>query len=189
MSYMQLKPTNLSIVGVEGFCLVYAREIFGVAAKYPTAAAGWQGAQYKHAGEQPPTDVSVPVWYSWETSGHVAVSVPGKGVYSTTVQGDKVFANVQLCGAYVRATYLGWSEDINGVRVVQPSAAPSPPPTHQETVKPVTWNVRSAPTTNAAILGVVKGGQTFTTTIVTDGWRQINFGGKTGYVGPAAWAN
>lgn len=128
MGYTQLKSPNLNIVGAEGLCLVYVREVFGVAAKYPTAEAGWDNADYKHIGETPPPDVAAPVWFNWESSGHVAVSVPGKGIYSTTAQGDKVFGNVQECAEYVGATYLGWSEDVNGVRVCEPSAAPTPAP-------------------------------------------------------------
>lgn len=130
MSYTQLKSPNLSVVGVEGYCLVYVREIFGVAAKYPTAASAWQNAEYKHVGlsTPTPTDVAVPVWFTWEASGHVAVSVPGKGIYSTTAQGDKVFGNIEEVAQYIGGTYLGWSEDVDGVRVCEPSAAPTPAP-------------------------------------------------------------
>lgn len=125
MSYTQLKSANPNVPGQSGYCLVYVRTAFGVGAKYPTAASGWANAAYKHTTSVP-TDVSVPVWFKWETSGHVAVWVPGKGVYSTTAQGVKLFPSIAACADYVGATYLGWSEDINGVRVVQPAANPAP---------------------------------------------------------------
>lgn len=127
-NYTQLKNPNLNVVGESDECLVYVREVFDVAAKYPTATAGWENAQYKFPGEQPPTDVAVPVWFSWEADGHVAVSVPGKGFYSVSAQGDKVFATLQELESYIGCTYLGWSEDIDGVRVAEPSSAPEPSP-------------------------------------------------------------
>lgn len=124
----QLKQPNLNVVGQSGLCLVYVRNIFGIAAKYPTATSGWQNAQYKHT-TTPPTDVSVPVWFSYGTDGHVAVSVPGKGFYSVSAQGDKIFSTLAELEAYIKCSYLGWSEDINGVRVVEPVVTvPTPAP-------------------------------------------------------------
>lgn len=135
--YEQLIQPNLSVVGAEGLCLVYAREIFGVAAKYPTAASAWANSKYQHAGVAPPTDAAVPVWFSWETDGHVAVSVPNKGIYSTSAKGDTIFPNVQAVAEFIGGNYLGFSEDINGVRVVEPEAAPAPAPTSQTINLPV----------------------------------------------------
>src|ERR1700749_3707356 len=109
---IQLKTPNLSVVGVPEECLVYVREVFGVPAKYGTAALGWENAGYKHPGATVPGDVSVPVWFEWDTYGHVAVSVPGRGIYSTSAHGDKVFPSVQACASYIGGTYLGWSEDV-----------------------------------------------------------------------------
>jgi LysM repeat protein len=120
--YEQLKPANLGIVGIPGFCLTYVRKVFGVGAKYPTALNGWENAVYKHAGETPPTDVDVPVWFSWADEGHVGVSFPGRGVYSVMKAGVVCLPNVTDVATYIRGTYLGWSEDIDGVRVVQPTA-------------------------------------------------------------------
>lgn len=125
--YEQLKAPNLSVVGVPEECLVYVREVFGVAAKYPTAIAGWDEAQYKHNNATPPSDVSVPVWFNWSSFGHVAVSVPGRGFYSTTKEGDKVFGSLSELESFIGCTYLGWSEDVDGVPVVEPASAPTPP--------------------------------------------------------------
>lgn len=122
MEYTQLKVSNLNIVGQEGLCLAYVTEVFSVPNYYPSATVAWQSAQYKHPSEQPPTDVAVPVWFSYNgPDGHVAVSVPGKGIYSTSAQGDKVFTSVAALVSWMGEgmTYLGWSEDINNVSVVQ----------------------------------------------------------------------
>jgi len=119
--YQQLVQPNLNIVGQDGLCLVYVREVFGAPAEYPTASVAWQNTQYPHAGEQPPSTLAVPIWFSWETDGHVAVWDNGT-VYSTTAQGDKTFPSIQALMDYIQEgiAYLGWSEDINSERVVQP---------------------------------------------------------------------
>lgn len=128
--YSQIKAPNLGVVGVPGECLVYSREIFNVPAKYPTATSAWANATYKHPGQLPPTNVSTPVWFSLTSTpdGHVAVSVPGKGIYSTTAQGDKIFPSIQALMNYMGSgiEYLGWSEDIDGERVVEVVATPAP---------------------------------------------------------------
>lgn len=185
----QLKSPNLAVVGQPEECLVYVREVFGVGAKYPTATTGWNGTQYKHAGEQPPTDVSVPVWFSWQKDGHVAVSVPGKGIYSTSAKGDKVFPNIQALLSFMGGgvKYLGWSEDVDGVRVVQPAPAPQIAITIR--MNPgAHWNVRTSPTMGNNIRpdGYAIGGQEYSAQLV-NGWAQISFKGKVGYVGPATF--
>lgn len=121
-NYTQLKSPNLSVVGQDGLCLAYVTEVFGVPNKYSSATVAWEDAQYKHAGEQPPMGVSVPVWFSYNgPDGHVAGATPS-GVYSTTAQGDKTFSSVSALVSWMGEgfKYLGWSEDINNVRVVQP---------------------------------------------------------------------
>lgn len=127
MNYEQLIQPNLKIVGTPELCLVYVREVFGVAALYPTAAAAWQNAQYKHTGTPPAN--AVPIWFSYnQPTGHVAVWNNGT-VYSTTAQGDKTFTSIQALMNYIGEgiEYLGWSEDINNVRVVQPQGVDMQP--------------------------------------------------------------
>jgi len=120
-NYIQLVQPNLNIVGVDGECLVYVREINGAPPVYPTALVAWQNTQYKHAGSTPPSNISVPIWFDWETDGHVAEWAQGK-IYSTTAQGDKIFSSIQNLMDYIGGgiEYLGWSEDINNARVVEP---------------------------------------------------------------------
>lgn len=119
MNYQQLIQPNLKVIGTAGDCLIYVREVFGVPAKYLTATLAWQNSQYKHSGTPPP--VAVPIWFSYnQPAGHVAVWDNGK-IYSTTAQGDKTFSSIQALMNYIGEDiqYLGWSEDINNVRVVE----------------------------------------------------------------------
>ncbi len=144
MEYRQIKEPNLSIVGREGWCLAYVTEVFGIPGKYPTAISGWENAQHKHTG-MPPANVAVPVWFSYNgPDGHIAAWVPGKGVYSTSARGDKVFSSVEALVAWMGEgfKYLGWTEDLNGVNVVQ-EVAPAPPappaaPSHPYSVQTIT---------------------------------------------------
>lgn len=135
MSDIQLKAPNLNIIGQSGWCLQYVTEIFGAmghgANSNTTAISEWNSAAYKHPGVNPPADVAVPVWFSYNgPSGHVAVSVPGKGVYSTSAVGDKVFSSVEALVNWMGEgfKYLGYSEDINTVRVAEVNIEPAPAP-------------------------------------------------------------
>lgn len=103
-----------------GYCLRFARSCAGVRALYLTATEGWRGAQHRHLVGTPPRGSFV--WWSGggKGYGHVAVS-DGRGyVWSTDIVRMGMIDRVSL--AYLAArwgnlTYLGWSEDINGVRV------------------------------------------------------------------------
>lgn len=118
----QLVQPNLSVVGKSGWCLDYARRVFGAGVVEATAWQGWENAKYKHTDGLP--NVSVPVWFDyWQDGiryGHVAVYVPGQGVYSSpwqTTYGHAVLNSVQEVERIYGVKYVGWSEDISNVRV------------------------------------------------------------------------
>lgn len=128
----QLIQPNLNVSVPAYYCLSYSNKVFGIQdGAYYCAADAWNGAKFKHY-DQPPTDVAVPVWFQWygtvdgETRewGHTAVSVPGKGVYTSpfTGVGSLRYNNVQELAQAWGTPYLGWSEDISNVRVVEPGA-------------------------------------------------------------------
>lgn len=128
MDYTQLKTPNLNVIGQNDDCLLYVRSIFGAPAKYAYAYSAWQNTQFPHPDIQPPNNVAVPIWFSWtgtvggvtQNWGHVALWDNGT-IYSTTAQGDKTFSSIQALVEYIKEDieYLGWSEDINNVRVVE----------------------------------------------------------------------
>lgn len=123
----QLVEPDLSVQGQSGLCLAYVQNVFHTPHLYPNATTGWQQAEFKHGDALP--DVSVPVWFSYKVDGHVAVWVPGQGVYSTTAQGVKVFSSLESMMNYIGGgiKYLGWSEDLATVRLVEGGDMPLTP--------------------------------------------------------------
>jgi hypothetical protein len=118
---VQLIQPNLTVTGQVGYCLKYARQVFGVSAVYSTAWQGWLNAKYKHTDRNLP-NASILCWFSYQTAGHVVVYVPGKGYYSSpykTGQSYYVGTSIADIEAKYACKYVGWSEDINNVRVAQ----------------------------------------------------------------------
>lgn len=130
MSYKQLIQPNLNIVGTVGGCLKYARQMFGAPAGPLYAWEAWENAKYKHEDTNFPTNVAVPLWYSYRTNeGHVTVEVEGRGIYSAPYAKNTTHAVLGSIADVERiygVKYVGWSEDINGVRVVEPVTSNSP---------------------------------------------------------------
>jgi hypothetical protein len=58
---------------------------------------------------------------------------------------------------------------------------------HSESVKQGTFFIRSTTNPLGGIVGTAKSGQTFITTILASGWRQVSYNGRTAYIGPAAF--
>lgn len=138
MAWKQLKKPNLSVKGLAGFCLDYVTRGFEIPDLYNSAAQAWAEAQHKHVGVSPlgmlAAGNAVPVFFKYNgVYGHVAMWVFGKGIYSTSAQGDKIFANIPELVAWMGEgfVYLGWSEDLNGVRIIESVAtAPAPAATY-----------------------------------------------------------
>lgn len=131
MAYRQLVQPNLDIYETAGWCLQFTRRVFGAPAVEPTAWQGWERTQFKHHDRNWPNGVSIPVWFDWwgdvghgrQRYGHVAVLHTDGRVYSSplTGYGRAWFVSVDdLVRAFGGGmTYVGWTEDISGVRVVK----------------------------------------------------------------------
>lgn len=128
---IQLVSPNLSIVGQIGYCLSYARQCFGAAAVEPNAWVAWNNTKFKHT-DALPADVCVPMWYSYvlngENLGHVTINVPGQGIYSSpwkSSQTHAVLSSIAQVEQIYGVKYVGWSEDISNVKVVQGDSMPT----------------------------------------------------------------
>jgi len=127
----QLVQPNPNITCKPGWCLQYVREAFGIyPGVYPSATAGWANAQYKHPGDLPPRGVWTVLWFFMEDEplGHVVLGAPDGSIYSTSDPSTVPHHHsslADLMGYYaywgLPLTYLGWSEDIERVRVVEVS--------------------------------------------------------------------
>jgi hypothetical protein len=108
-----------------GMCQKFVREqCWRVGSLYGSAIEAWNGAVYKHPGDRTPP-IGAPTYYRGGNYGH-AVIYCGQGhpgIRSTDCQSSGNVSDTDI-GWPERAwgyTYLGWTEDINGVRVIKPA--------------------------------------------------------------------
>ena len=114
-----------------GWCLVFVRSCFGVAARYPSATSAWQHAEHRHRTTDPDAiPRGVPVFWTGGSQGfgHVALS-RGDGTCWTTDLIRPGHVDVAPIAEVQRRwgmPLVGWTEDINGVRVWSPPAPKRP---------------------------------------------------------------
>lgn len=144
----QLVYPDLSTTDKISWCLKFAENTFS-ALNYgfaDCATKAWELAQFKHPNYNVPTDVSVPLWFSYFATlngvykdwGHVVTSVPGRGLFSSpwsinqvtpenveTGVGSTWFKDIAECERILGCKYVGWSEDIANVRVVEGVVMPN----------------------------------------------------------------
>lgn len=147
MASKQLVLPRTGTVDFTGRCLPFAQTFFGARVQHDYARQAWDATRYKHGPSEPlPTDVAVLVWFDhvgryfshskgiWETvnAGHVVAYVPGIGFYSSPAQqlysggravpGQEIYGSIREVEKAFNASYIGWSEDINGTRVAEVQA-------------------------------------------------------------------
>lgn len=155
MAWANSTPINDGAQDQAGFCLRFQQKVFpgSPAIYYPTARAAWDNA-VQHPGEYPNNDAVVPISYSWvgtingiyQDWGHAAVWFPGRGVLSSpgSGYGQQWFGSIDELARAWGLTYLGWSEDVGGFRVVE--GAPDPTPTPTPTPSGTTYTVEPGDT-------------------------------------------
>lgn len=135
MTWIQRVTPNTNVLGYSGGCLAYVDDGVNPPQRQPTAQSSWELAVRTgaaHPGQEPPLNVWVPVYYSinngpWAGYGHVA------WFYSdgnNTVIYDSEFGCGNRIGPYSggadlfnymgwQMSYLGWSEAVDGLRIVE----------------------------------------------------------------------
>jgi hypothetical protein len=112
--------------------LEYVRSAFDLPIVEPSATKGWENADYKHEDYDFP-DAWVPLWFSIDgiPEGHVVLRAPDGRIYSTSTNANSPYVHPNLdhliwfYGPRVEPEYqltlryLGWTEDISNVRVVE----------------------------------------------------------------------
>ena len=110
-----------------GWCLAYAECAFGTPRLYATAHDAWLDTQFKHQDRNLPSGVWVLVWFDhsgdygqgYKNYGHVALYKDGT-IYSSPVSHKPyadVWTSIEQVEKKYSSTFIGWSEDISGVRV------------------------------------------------------------------------
>ena len=141
----QLVTPNPDTQDYAGFCLRFTQTVWGAPAQYNSAWDSWNATEYKHSTSEPiPNDVGTVIWFSHYGSygepptyanwGHVVSFIPGRGYLSSPAgqlgtYGQSWFDTIEEIEQTFNAKYVGWSEDINGLRVAEISASPQPTPT------------------------------------------------------------
>jgi len=102
-----------------GMCQKYVRDqCWRVPSLYGSAIDAWNGARFKHPGDRTPPK-GAPVYYRGGNYGHAVIWV-GDNIRSTdcTSAYDVSEAAISWVENNWGYTYLGWTEDINGVTVI-----------------------------------------------------------------------
>lgn len=108
-----------------GMCLREVRECYAVPAMYMDAAQAWEQAKHKHrTGDPADIPRGAPVFWTGgsEGHGHIAIGTGWGKCWSTDILRPGYFDKVPV--DMIRARWgmrlVGWTEDLNGVRVYTP---------------------------------------------------------------------
>lgn len=105
-----------------GMCLREVRECFGVGPGASDAIGAWNAAEHKHHETDPhKIPRGVPVFWAGGSAGHghIAISTGFAKCWSTDIRRSGFFDRVPITEIHEKwgLTLLGWTEDLNGVRV------------------------------------------------------------------------
>ena len=132
--FTQKVTPNPNIWCRPGWCLEYVRKTFGQPVVYGSATEAWNKSQYKHRPDAKgnrnfPSGVAVPVHYglSQVPEGHIVLRMPDGSCYSTSDNSNTPHhhPSLQHLEDYyeyygMRLAYRGWTEDVQGMRVITP---------------------------------------------------------------------
>jgi len=158
-----------------GYCLAFCRLSFNAPVMWPTAIDAYGNAAYKHEDGRP-GGASCLIWFAVSNipDGHVAILLPdgrvrSTGFNSTYKEFDSYEAFVaSMPRSWGTVRYLGWTEDVNGVRFIAP-------------LEPSGGGTKPFPTNNTRLLGdtmLIMNRTKDTTLAVFDEshWQEIFYG-------------
>lgn len=127
----QLVAPNTNVQDEAGYCLRFTTSVFGAPRYNPTAWSAWLETKFKHGTNETFPEVAVPVWFEhWgdydgsgqqKNWGHVVTRIPSRGYLSSpgSGYGQLWLDSLGAVERYFNCKYVGWSEDINGLRVAE----------------------------------------------------------------------
>lgn len=123
--WQQVVMPNLNVAAVLGMCLAYVQQAFGLRWTGSYALDGYSRNQFNHEDRDMPTGVYVPVWFTgmWNgfNYGHVVIYKDGicySSPYTNKNSHDQL-GNIATVERIYGMKFLGWSEDMNGQRVIE----------------------------------------------------------------------
>lgn len=147
MPWSQTVAPNMGTLDYPGWCERFVWNAFNRVAVYGanTARESWDKSAFKHADRNLP-GVAVPGYWSWVGTiegvrkdwGHAAVILPDGRVLTSPLSwsagySQQIVGSIDEVSRILGATWLGWTEDQRGGRVVSwidgPAPAPTPTPT------------------------------------------------------------
>lgn len=131
MSWKQLVPADVNTPAQLGMCLAYVQNAFGSGWAGSYALDGWNRNRLNHPDYNIPSGVFVPIWFDGHWNGirygHVAIYKDGV-VYSSpwsaasaAVGRHDALGSIADVERIYRMSFIGWSEDIGGARVISPA--------------------------------------------------------------------
>lgn len=161
-SFKQLESPNLDPVVYSsgkalldwlGWCLATVEVAFGTPRNSPSAWKAWLATSRKHQDQDFPVGVYFPIWYSWwgtvdgvyDNWGHVVIGYvnPDTGVLNTWSAPYThkpyfdTFSDLNLGGHYKGISFVGWSEDLAGMQLIEALPDAPPAPVHPYTVETI----------------------------------------------------
>lgn len=129
-----------------GYCLAFVRLSYGdVPARGGSAASAWRNAKIKH-GPDVPAPLGVPQFWTGGSKGygHIVLSAGDGTVWTTDKAGPGKISRERFQDVHRwlgrSHTYVGWSEDLNGVRIISDAVRqPTPSTTRLECVIVDAW--------------------------------------------------
>lgn len=133
--YKQLIQPDKTIKSEAGWCLWFVQEVYHTPHLYRSAWNAWEATNKKHYERAMP-DVSVPVFFEhlgtygtppeYGNWGHVVAYIPGLGYLSSPGNGygQKILGSLEEIESYYNCKYVGWSEDLSNVKIVEDAMRP-----------------------------------------------------------------
>lgn len=142
--FTQLVAPNQNVQASAGMCLAFTQSVYGAPVRYRSAWEAWEAVPDKHT-DAFPEGVSVPVWFShwgtygepptYENWGHVVARIGGRYLSSPGEgYGSEWFDSVEAVERRFNSKLVGWSESLNGLKIVEWSGTPTPQ-TEEENMK------------------------------------------------------
>jgi hypothetical protein len=135
--WQQLVQPNPNTKDYAGFCLRFAQSVFNAPVRYRSAWDAWVATTNKNFNRDIPDGVGVLLWFEhwgsyggeYANWGHVVIHMTNNRYLSSPASGygQNWFDTIEQVERTFNAKYVGWTDNINGLKVAQQIAPPQPP--------------------------------------------------------------